>query len=810
MSLYVAIGAINRSTLIGFRESIDSVAGKATLSVTSGQAGFPEETLTRVEAVPGVARAVPMITSTGRFAGKDSNRTIYILGVDLLKESAVRTYQTENEEIMEDPLVLLNQPDSIILTREFARTHGLKMESKIALATQDGQRTFTVRGLLTPEGPAKAYGGAIAIMDIDGARVSFGKVGKLDRIDVIATSDVDAIKLGDRITQALGPGFLVQRPETQSEEKERLVSSFQTMLSFFSTLALAVGLFMVANAISISVAERRKEIGLVRAIGATRSQVLTLFLGDAAIVGLLGALLGVALGRVLSEALVGMVTDSLKGQFVMQAEIPRISFNVVDALRSLGFGVAASLLAGLWPALKSMRIGPLEAITRADIGADAEADEAKGRCAPRVPLFGAVLLAASCFACFYFKGRVGGPVQAAFNILSLGGCVLLGPWVAIQLIRLWRRAFVTIDSKPAVRLAFDNLLRNPRRTASNIAVLMVGLIFVIIVSIARVSLSQTLLNWVGNTMSADLIVSGTGRLVGMNVTPIADSLRLELDQVPGMKSAKIDGIRSVSERFEGKPFLLKAFDLFESNEARVSDVFANRFRKKVGDELRLDSPSGPVIVKIRKVVTDFASPLGTVHISRELYKRNWKDSLVAGFFVTLAPGESVEKVRDAIDHKIGAGRNFMITLNQTLRTQIVEHIERSFAFVGTVEWLALIVGLLGILNTVMVSVMERFREIGMLRAVGMSRKQVFSMVMLESVIQGVAGGIASVALGTLIGWVWTEFSLTDVLGWIVEFHYPMGVISKAVIAGAGVAVLAGFLPARRAASFEIREALTVE
>ena len=260
IALFVAISIINRSTRESFRENVEAVSGKAKITISAGPAGFDEAKLEEVKAVPGVKHAVPMIESRAFFAGTtDQDEAIYVMGVDLLQESAVRTYRATDQKIIEDPLIFLNQPDSIVLTTRFAAANGLAIDSQFPLATANGVKTFTVRGLLEPEGAAKAFGGSLAVMDIDGARVSFGKVGKLDRIDIVPEDGADLTKLLADLSTKVGSGFTVERPESQSESTERMIATYQMMITFFSSLALLVGLFLVFNSVSISVAERRRE-----------------------------------------------------------------------------------------------------------------------------------------------------------------------------------------------------------------------------------------------------------------------------------------------------------------------------------------------------------------------------------------------------------------------------------------------------------------------------------------------------------------------------------------------------------------------
>ena len=225
--------------------------------------------------MPGVQSAVASLEARAYFEGATTaGESFNVLGVDLLREQAVRSYQTSGKAAIDDPLVFLNQPDSIILTKAMAEKLNIGVDAKIRLATTAGVKSFTVRGLLDAQGPARAYGGSLAIMDIDAVQVTFGKLGKIDRIDIVPDEGADLDHLQREITERLGKGYVVERPESQIGKTEKMLATYQVMLAFFSSLALMVGLFLVANTVAITVSERRKEIGTLRAIGASRSAIL--------------------------------------------------------------------------------------------------------------------------------------------------------------------------------------------------------------------------------------------------------------------------------------------------------------------------------------------------------------------------------------------------------------------------------------------------------------------------------------------------------------------------------------------------------
>jgi putative ABC transport system permease protein len=839
VALFVAIGAINASTLGFFRDNVGSMTGRATFTVMGSEAGFPEEKVDVVKGVHGVEAAVPMVESRVRFDGPAGRRSqsLVVLGIDLLQESAVRAYQND-DAVVEDPLEFLNQADSIIVTRTFADENHLANESPLELLTAYGKKRFVVRGILSPTGPAKAFGGAVAIMDIDGARVTFGKEGKVDRVDVVPASGEDTGALAARIEAALGPGYRVEQKDQQAETFARMVKGYQGVLSFLSSLALLVGVFLVANAVTLSVGERRREIGVLRALGASRSGVMLLFVIEAAVMGLLGGAIGVLLGRGLALALVRRVSESMSRQYVTPIEVSDVHFDLRQAAIGVTAGLVAATIAALWPAWRAARIRGTEAFGASSVPDASDAAVLRARVA-RVA--GVAML-----ALLFVSSKLGlgarHPVIEAINPLLAGiGTVLAAPWLVAMALRLLARALrpaSPLGRASVLRLACENLLRNPARTGSNVLSLMIGLMLVIVMATIHQSFERSIADWQTRTLRSDLIVSSAGRVVSLLVQPLHEDVAAEIDAIPGVDVVDghgARGFRFVRQVVDGRQIALKAIDpqhprvgfslldvtdrpvdeagraLFARSPAGeptvlVSENFAAHFGRKTGDLVELDTPAGRTAFRVVGVAVDFANPEGVVYMARDVYKRYYDDKLVTAFAVEVTPGTSPEAVRDAIDAKLGA-KGIVATMNRELRDQLGEAMDESFAYTRAIEAAALGVGLLGLLSTLLMSLMERVRELGVLRAIGMSRFQLARMILGEAVLLGVIGGAVAAALGAYVAHLWVVSSLATSLGWFVTVHVPWMAVTTTLGAGLLVGVVAGLVSSRRAARIEIREAL---
>lgn len=833
VALWLAIGVINRSTLAFFRESVEAIAGNSKLTIAGDETGFSETIAEDVSHIPGVKLAAPRIQTRATFTDKarGTTQSVVIMGIDLLKEQQVRSYRANDEQVIEDPLEFLNQADSIILTHAFAVEHGLAQDKPFELVTALGNRTFTVRGLLSPSGTAKAFGGGIAIMDIDGAQVMFGKENKVDRVDIVPATGVDVAELAKRIQARLPPGVRVEEPETQANAFERLVQGYQGILSFLGSLAMLVGLFFVSNSISMAVHQRHRELGIVRALGATRGLLVLVFVGEAAVLGAVGGLIGVGFGGWLATALVGSVSRSMTTQFLIPIDVGQVAVGAEAALRSVILGIVVAVVAAGVPAYRATRIDGLSALRAKETVEEPRSRGMAGR------ILGLLMIASLPLAPVLRGSKGAAWAEGWLSLSAIVGTALLAPWLGELMIGLLHRLLKRSPGSLAVlRLAVGNLLRYPRRTANNVRALALGLVLVIVISTVHATFRFALDGWLERTLHADLLLSTSGRLVSLQVQPVHESMGEDLSAIEGVMPRDVHGVgafRYVQVGYAGRWVGLRSFDepptsvgprlfgavvdvtpdtafnaLFrrQTPHVLVSDTFAAHFGKKTGDGIDLDTPSGPMTFIIDGLVVDFGSSEGVIVMARDVYKRVWKDPLVTAFTVQVAPGKDVVALRRRIEQRFAAD-GLIVTSNAELRADLGKTLDETFAYTRAIEGAALLIGLLGLVTTAFAGVLERVRELGMLRAIGMDRRQLVGMVMLESLVQGLVGAVVAAVLGLVLAHQWVVGTLSHLLGWILPFHFPATAVTACLLAGIGVGFAAGVAAAVRVARMTIQDAL---
>ncbi len=827
----VSIGIVNKSVSRSFEDSINRVTGRAALQVTGSASGFPEDLLDRVQKVPGVEYAVPVIDTQGILVGA-KERSLMILGVDVLQDSNIRDYKLSEENAdIPDPLLFLARPDSILLTKELADREHIGIDQLIKVETVRGIQSFRVRGLLNPEGPAKVASGNIAIMDYPAAQMAFGKEGRIDRIDVSLLRGEDLDTVRDRIRKALPEGYSVATPEGRTRQVEQLVERFQKNINLISFIAVFVGMYLIYNAVSISVVQRKKEIGILRALGTTRKQIIALFLGETFVMAIAGSGLGIGVGVFFARSVIGAVGQTVSDLY-MRTSISEIAVSWQNLAIGFFTGILSSLAAALFPALTSTRITPVSAIRSVPYS---EEGFLTGN---RLKIASALMVGLSALLLVLYKTFSGMPVIHSTQAMFLATIsLLLGISLATPSVLTWFLAFFRHAVSPRVgaagRLAGLNLQKNIGRNAVAAAAIFYGIsVFVSSAGIIH-SAKVSVIEWIDSYVRGDIIVTSGHPIAttGAQNIPMPVDMWKEIEKVPGVLSA--DPFRKIYIDYRGRRILLLTLDvdrrmlyspfkvvqgkredmvrlLPDKNYIAVNEAIAGQEHLKPGDTMVLPTPQGPVAFTVAVVNVDYSSDSGSILMDMHTYHKYWKEYLADSFSVRVKDKSNVQAVRDEIVRRFGKDRELFALPSREFRNEVRKVIDQGFAVNHAINVITMLIACLGIIVTLLASVLERTREIAILRSIGMLRRQVQRVVVIESMLLGIIGGVLGAGAGIVIGWMSLEGFLRGDYGASMEYHFDPASILWALALSTVLAALAGLYPARRAAKTNIVEALSYE
>jgi putative ABC transport system permease protein len=820
VAVFVAMYTANQAVIYGFQRTVDRVAGAAQLQVTAGDGGFAEDVLERVQAVPQVSVAVPIIEAV-LSTNLPGQGNLLLLGVDMTGDRSLRTYDLDSgdEEIVDDPLVFLAQPDSIIVTREFASRNHLDVGSRLTLGTVEGDRPFTVRGIMRSGGLSSAFGGDLAVMDIYAAQRALGRDRLFDRIELKFADGVSLDAGRAAIEKSLGGGFQVETPASRSQQFESTLAVYSLTMRISSLFALFIGMFIIYNSFAIAVTQRRSEIGILRALGATRAQIRGLFLTESAISGVIGSVLGVLAGTAMARWMVGYISGMLEGIFGIAERADEVAADPRLFALAVAVGVVTSMIAAWLPARSAARVDPVHALQKGKYQVLTEGENRARR------LWASVMLVLGLV--FLWIGRSGW-FYASF-VLVIGASLLLVPTVALRVTRLlrpWLKRLRPVEGA----LAADSLIQSPRRTSGAVAALMLSLGQVVgLGGVARASYAD-IVDWVTSALNPDLYVTASQNLAdrtfrfpqevgtelkgieGVDEVQPVRSLRLMMGKTAVMLVAvDIEGLQRRARR----PVLAEVPEgmyplAIQGKGFIISDNLVRRQGLQPGQKIALPSPTGPVELPVVGVTRDWSDQQGTIFVDRALYRERWQDDTASLFRVYVKKGLDPMQVRQRILERVGGQRRLLVLTNTDVRRYILRLTDQWLQLTYTQVFIAVLVAVLGIVNTLTVSIIDRRRELGVLRAVGGLRRQIRHTIWMEAVTIGVVGLVLGLSFGAADLYYLLEMSRRDLMGVSLPYHYPVQIGAMLVPIILAAAFISALWPAESAVRSSLVEALEYE
>ena len=823
VAVFLSIQLANRQTLRSFEESVDLVLGRADAIVHAEGMAFDEKYFQELSHVRKLVKSYPVIEGYG--VELKTGQVVEILGTDLLQDSGIRDFSIKTlEKDLKGLLPLIMDPKGIVLPEKFIPGTNFKPGDKINFLINGIEKTFNVNAILENKGLARALNGNFALMDIAAAQWAFGRIGKLDRIDIEFKRKENFASMREKLSEVL-PDFLrVDRPERKNRQVEKMLRAFQYNLTALSFVALIVALYLIYNMVALSVVRRRAEIGTLRAIGATPLLVASIFFVEAGIIGAAGSVIGIWLGKYLAQFSLDAVSVTVNNLYT-PSYVTEVDFNWLQSWPYLLLGVGLSLVSALIPAIDASRTSPTTVMRRGSY--DLKIFRGDRRL---------TLLAITSFAMagiFSLLPPIGGfpyfGFLAVFFVIM--GLSFLSPSALLAGRDLLRGICKKYFGGEGF-LACMNLSQNIGRNSLAISSLAIAFMMIISMSIMVHSFRQTVIVWIGQTLKADLFVRvAGGRDIDYQYTLPGDRVE-DIRKISGV--AAVDLFRAQDISYNDKPAVLGSGD-FEAlsrygnlviksgptaqelfaqmvgqDRAIISESFALKHEVGVGDSLFMETPNGSAKLQVVAVYYDYSRERGYIIIDRSIFIKYYGDTDVNSFVIYLSNKNEIENVRQELLKTLGADYNLVIRSNPELKKNVLEIFDKTFAITYSLEIIAGGVALLGLFNTLIALILERKREIGIIRFIGGFQDQVKRMVLIESGILGLIGSIMGVAAGGIVSYILIFVINKQSFGWTIQIHFPYIFVLFSLILFWVVSLIAGLYPARLAVRLNPKEAVRVE
>jgi putative ABC transport system permease protein len=793
VSVVIAVDLAGDAATGSFQSSLETLLGKTDLNILAN-GGVDERWMAALAALPLNARFAPVIETQGMIEGLGS---VTVYGVDFVSETL---------HAQDSAAVARDLDSAAVVSSGVAERLRVKAGGVISVTLNDVAQTFRVTDV------ADAQATDFVLLDIAAAQRALNQYGKIDRIDVFLSAGENLARVEQEIRNVLPPGYRIEKQGTRSQENQRMLRAFRWNLRVLSYISLVVGAFLIYNTIAVSVVRRRVEIGILRALGAGRGRIFWLFLSEALLLGAIGSLAGVALGRMMAAATVGLIADTVNSLYVSSRPAP-VALSAFAVMNAIFAGMAVAFLSALAPAREAMQVSPVEAMGRGTRERHARTHLGRN-------LVWSALLGIGGAAVSQVAPIDGNPIAGyATTILAIAAMALAAPAVVTGLAAASSGAARALFG-PEGLLAVRGLAASLSRTSVIVAALATAVAMMVSVGIMVGSFRETVIVWLDTQLRADLYVRPAARVSPGQYPALAPEVPALASAVPGV--AAVDVFHSIGFEYEGQHATLGGGNLetvrrygrlrFLRGQDReiilrslagrdrviVSEPFANKHHLHAEDRLNLPLGDRIVNATVAGVYYDYSSEQGFVIFDRSTLLKYLPQLPATNLAIYLRKGAEATEVRRQIETRLAKYR-VIVAANRSLRQNAVIIFDRTFAITYALEAVAIAVAMLGAANSLLAMVLDRRREFGLLRYLGAAPGQVRRMILMEAGFLGLAATGLGMALGFVLSLVLIYVINKQSFGWTIQFHPPFALLTRAVALVWLTTVLAGLYPARVAA-----------
>ncbi len=793
VALGYAVQLINQAAINEFGAAVQTLSGEADLAVRGPRAGFDESLYPRLAALREVAVASPVLEVDARLPGR--REPLQILGLDIFRAARIQPFLAAGGA--EDRLDFL-RPDRIFLSAAAAEWLDLKKDDTLSI--QVGLRLLSLRiaGVI---GEARRQ--RFAIVDIGAAQTMFGRSGFLNRVDLRLRPGVDPERFAARLQAELPAGTVAERPEADVERSGAPSRAYRVNLNVLALVALFTGGLLVFSAQALAVVRRRAQLALLRVLGVTRRGLVAMLLAEAATVGALGAVAGIALGYASAGVVLRNFGAELGGGY-FRGLAPELVLDWPALVLFFVLGVLAAVLGSLAPALEAAGAAPAAALKAGD----------EGRVFHRLQKAWPGLAVMLAGAALTQAGPVRGLPLAGYLAIALllVGTVMLMPRIAVLVFRL----APALGPRP-VQLGLAQLRGAPGQAGVSLAAIVASVSLMVSMAIMVASFRQSLDEWLERILPADLYLrtgpgSDTAYLSTADQQAIAglagirrvEFLRIQRLVVDPDKPPVTLLARAVEAEGRVPPLLGAAYALKPGDPPAVwvSEIAAALYRWRPGSVIEIPLGGRRARFTVAGVWRDYARQQGAVLIERYEYLRYTGDPYANDAAVWLVPGADPERLKRDIEARLAGGANIEMSGPEEIREVSLRIFDRTFAVTYALEAVAVVIGLFGLSSSFGALVLARRREFGVLRHIGMTRGQIGLMLAGEGLLVSALGLAAGLALGWLISLVLINVVNPQSFHWGMELHMPWRLLAEFVAVMLTMATLTAIASGRQAMSAE--------
>jgi putative ABC transport system permease protein len=831
VAVMVGIDIANASAARAFDLSTSAVTGRATHAIVGSAQGVDESIYARLRTDPqwrNKLESAPLVIAYA-VSPQLGEVPFTLLGIDPFAEAPFRSYLGAQQQTRQETIAsLLTVPGAILLSAPTAQRYGLEPcaqrpsainnSCSLTLSINGETRQVYLTGLLEPsDGFSRRALETIILTDIATAQSLSGTGSKLTQIDLILPDNFDSTAL----SAALPDGMLLVTSELRTNQVNEMTAAFRFNLTALSLLALLVGIFLIYNAMTFSVVQRRPMFGTLRSIGYTREQVFRMVLDEAALVGVLGAGLGLGLGILLGQGAVQMVTQTLNDIYFI-VSVRGLQVPASSLLKGGLAGLFASILAAAPPAWEAASVPPRLALSRA--GLESKASTAVNLVAELgvfAALIGAVILA----------------IPTRNLIISFGGtfAVIIGlaaltPLVTVTSMHILGEPLGKLFGFLG-RLAPRNVIRSQSRTAVAVAALMIAVSVTIGVQVMINSFRSTVQIWLEQAMRGDIYISAQGLSATRLDTPLdpdvisvaqgyplaESSIAIRVSMVES-EHGPVELVAASTERpMDARLFLAvrgnpqQAGREMKAGAILLSEPLANRLGiSTTGGSLALLTPKGWQSFPIAGIYADYTSTRGTVRMSLDVYRRLWGDERLNGVVLFLLPGSDIDAVTTDLRTQLANFPKIQVNPSRTLRREAMVVFDRTFAITTAMQLVTTLVAFIGVLSSLLAVQLEKAREMGILRALGLTVDEMRRLTLWETGLLGASAGLLSLPTGYILAWILIFVINQRSFGWTLQMHTEPAPFVQAFLLAIGASLLAALYPAWRLGRMQAAEALRGE